>query len=77
MLAVLGLIDVVMIIANLLIMVFVGGYETFVSRPNLERLPGPAGMALSRKRRSAKGQASNRAYRHFINPSALEFHQNR
>jgi uncharacterized protein (TIGR00645 family) len=35
MLSVLGLIDVVMI-ANLLIMVIVGGYETFVSRLNLE-----------------------------------------
>src|SRR5688572_27948818 len=33
MLSVLGLIDVVMI-ANLLIMVIVGGYETFVSRLN-------------------------------------------
>jgi uncharacterized protein (TIGR00645 family) len=36
MLVVLGLIDVVMI-SNLLIMVIVGGYETFVSRMNLER----------------------------------------
>ncbi len=35
MLGVLGLIDVVMI-ANLLIMVIIGGYETFVSRLNLE-----------------------------------------
>ena len=35
MLLVLGLIDVVMI-ANLLIVVIVGGYETFVSRLNLE-----------------------------------------
>ena len=35
MLIVLGLIDVVMI-SNLLIMVIVGGYETFVSRMNLE-----------------------------------------
>ena len=35
MLVVLGLIDVVMI-SNLLIMVIVGGYETFVSRLNLE-----------------------------------------
>jgi len=35
MLAVLGLIDVVMI-SNLLIMVIVGGYETFVSRLDLE-----------------------------------------
>jgi len=38
MLAVLGLIDVVMI-ANLLIMVIVGGYETFVSRLDLEGHP--------------------------------------
>src|SRR5215212_2659894 len=38
MLVVLGLIDVVMI-ANLLIMVIVGGYETFVSRLYLEGHP--------------------------------------
>jgi len=38
MLIVLGLIDVVMI-ANLLIMVIVGGYETFVSRLELENHP--------------------------------------
>ncbi len=38
MLVVLGLIDVVMI-SNLLIMVIVGGYETFVSRMNLEAHP--------------------------------------
>lgn len=38
MLVVLGLIDVVMI-SNLLIMVIVGGYETFVSRMNLTRHP--------------------------------------
>ena len=38
MLTVLGLIDVVMI-ANLLIMVIIGGYETFVSRLNLEGHP--------------------------------------
>jgi len=38
MLIVLGLIDVVMI-ANLLIMVIVGGYETFVSRLDLENHP--------------------------------------
>src|SRR4028118_1306481 len=38
MLTVLGLIDVVMI-ANLLIMVIVGGYETFVSRLGLEGHP--------------------------------------
>jgi uncharacterized protein (TIGR00645 family) len=38
MLIVLGLIDVVMI-SNLLVMVIVGGYETFVSRLNLQRHP--------------------------------------
>ena len=38
MLLVLGLIDVVMI-ANLLIMVIIGGYETFVSRINLRNHP--------------------------------------
>ena len=38
MLLVLGLIDVVMI-ANLLIMVIIGGYETFVSRLNLKEHP--------------------------------------
>lgn len=38
MLAVLGLIDVVMI-ANLLVMVIVGGYETFVSRLNVDDHP--------------------------------------
>src|SRR5262245_49140126 len=38
MLVVLGLIDVVMI-SNLLIMVIVGGYETFVSRMDLQKHP--------------------------------------
>lgn len=38
MLTVLGLIDVVMI-ANLLIMVIIGGYETFVSRLNIDHHP--------------------------------------
>ncbi len=38
MLVVLGLIDVVMI-ANLLLMVIVGGYETFVSRLRIEQHP--------------------------------------
>ena len=38
MLVVLGLIDVVMI-SNLLIMVIIGGYETFVSRMNLDSHP--------------------------------------
>jgi uncharacterized protein (TIGR00645 family) len=45
MLAVLGLIDVVMI-SNLLVMVIVGGYETFVSRLNLQGHPDN-GLATS------------------------------
>ena len=48
MLVVLALIDVVMI-SNLLIMVIVGGYETFVSRMNL-RATRPARMAEPRER---------------------------
>src|SRR3546814_9606108 len=40
MLIVLGLIDVVMI-SNLLVMVIVGGYETFVSRLGLQGHPDP------------------------------------
>ncbi len=45
MLVVLALIDVVMI-SNLLIMVIVGGYETFVSRMNLEDHPDqPEGLS--------------------------------
>lgn len=46
MLSVLGLIDVVMI-ANLLVMVIVGGYETFVSRLNLEDHPRPTRVAFA------------------------------
>ncbi|MES2164141.1 MAG: TIGR00645 family protein, partial [Pseudomonadota bacterium] len=38
MLVVLGLIDVVMI-SNLLVMVIIGGYETFISRMNLDSHP--------------------------------------
>jgi len=38
MLVVLGLIDVVMI-SNLLVMVIIGGYETFISRMNLDEHP--------------------------------------
>ena len=48
MLVVLALIDVVMI-SNLLIMVIVGGYETFVSRMNLEGHSGWSGWPSDRK----------------------------
>ena len=65
MLMVLALIDVVMI-AKLLIMVIVGGYETFVSRLNLEGHPEPAGMALTRQCRGAQGEARHRLDRHLV-----------
>jgi uncharacterized protein (TIGR00645 family) len=58
MLIVLGLIDVVMI-ANLLIMVIIGGYETFVSRLDLRRQSRSARMALARQCWRAQGQAGN------------------
>lgn len=44
MLAVLGLIDVVLI-SNLLVMVIVGGYETFVSRLDLQVIPTAGRLA--------------------------------
>ena len=56
MLVVLALIDVVMI-SNLLIMVIVGGYETFVS-PDLEGHRRPAGVAEPRERLGAEGQVA-------------------
>ena len=69
MLTVLGLIDVVMI-ANLLIMVIVGGYETFVSRLNLRGPSRSTGVALARECRCAEGEARDRAHRHLVDPSA-------
>ena len=72
MLVVLGLIDVVMI-TNLLIMVIVGGYETFVSRMRLQDHPGPAGVALARQRERAQGQARDGDHRHLVDPPAATF----
>jgi hypothetical protein len=74
MLVVLGLIDVVMI-ANLLIMVIIGGYETFVSRLELRRPPGPAGMAVPCQRRRAEDQAVDGHHRHLLDPPAEDLHQ--
>jgi uncharacterized protein (TIGR00645 family) len=71
MLTVLGIIDVVMI-ANLLIMVIVGGYETFVSRLNLEGHPDQPEW-LSHVPR-AQSQTGDRAHRHFVYPSAQDLH---
>ena len=71
---VLGLIDVVMI-SNLLIMVIVGGYETFVSRMRPRGPSRPAGMAVARQRERAQGEARDRDHRHLVDPPAEDVHQ--
>jgi hypothetical protein len=74
MLVVLGLIDVVMI-ANLLIMVIIGGYETFVSPAASRRPPRPAGMAFTCQCRGAQDQAIDSDHRHFLDPPVEDLHQ--
>ena len=74
MLAVLGLIDVVMI-ANLLLMVIVGGYETFVSRLNLDTHPGSAGVVEPCERRRAQSQTRDGADQHFLDSPAQDVHR--
>ena len=77
MLSVLGLIDVVMI-ANLLIMVIVGGYETFVSRLNLAGHPDQpewlshvnAGILKVKLATALIGISSIHLLKTFINASA-------
>ena len=79
MLSVLGLIDVVMI-ANLLIMVIVGGYETFVSRLNLEGHPDQpewlshvnAGILKVKLATALIGISSIHLLKTFINADKLE-----
>ena len=81
MLAVLGLIDVVMI-ANLLIMVIVGGYETFVSRLDLEGHPDQpewlshvnAGVLKIKLSTAIIGISSIHLLKSFINAANLEPH---
>ena len=68
MLVVLALIDVVMI-SNLLIMVIVGGYETFVSRMNLENHPDQPEWLVACERVGAQSKARHRDHRHFIDSS--------
>ena len=74
MLAVLNLIDVVMI-ANLLLMVIVGGYETFVSRLKHRQPPRPARMAGPRQRLGAQSQTLDGDYQHLLHPPAANLHQ--
>ena len=79
MLSVLGLIDVVMI-ANLLIMVIVGGYETFVSRLNLQGHPDQpewlshvnAGILKVKLATALIGISSIHLLKTFINAGKLE-----
>src|SRR6478609_9338202 len=79
MLTVLGLIDVVMI-ANLLIMVIVGGYETFVSRLRLESHPDQpewlshvnAGVLKVKLATAIIGISSIHLLRTFINAQAYD-----
>ncbi len=81
MLSVLGLIDVVMI-ANLLIMVIVGGYETFVSRLNLQGHPDQpewlshvnAGVLKVKLATALIGISSIHLLKTFINAHTLDHH---
>jgi uncharacterized protein (TIGR00645 family) len=81
MLAVLGLIDVVMI-SNLLIMVIVGGYETFVSRMGLEGHPDEpewldhvnAGVLKVKLAMALISISSIHLLKTFINPDAVSAH---
>ncbi len=79
MLIVLGLIDVVMI-ANLLVMVVVGGYETFVSRLDLDSHPDQpewlshvnAGVLKVKLATALIGISSIHLLKTFINASQIE-----
>ena len=81
MLIVLGLIDVVMI-ANLLIMVIIGGYETFVSRLHLEDHPDQpewlshvnAGVLKIKLSAAIIGISSIHLLKTFINASNINEH---
>ena len=81
MLVVLGLIDVVMI-ANLLVMVIIGGYETFVSRLDLENHPDQpewlshvnAGVLKIKLSTAIIGISSIHLLKSFINASNLSEH---
>ena len=81
MLTVLALIDVVMI-ANLLVMVIVGGYETFVSRLNLQNHPDEpewlshvnAGVLKVKLATALIGISSIHLLQTFINSSNLPQH---
>ena len=74
MLTVLGLIDVVMI-ANLLIMVIVGGYETFVSRLNLEGHPDQPEWLSHVNAGVPEGEAGHGSHRHLFDSPAQDIYR--
>lgn len=74
MLIVLGLIDVVMI-SNLLLMVIVGGWETFVSRLALENHPDQPEWLSHVNCWCTQGQASYGDHRYLLNPPTKDIYQ--
>ena len=74
MLVVLALIDVVMI-SNLLIMVIVGGYETFVSRMGLENHPDQPEWLSHVNASVLKVKLGHGHHRHQLDPPAQDLHQ--
>ena len=64
MLGILGLIDVTMV-ANLLTMVIIGGYATFVSKLEPRGTSGPPGLADPRRSRHDQSQIGSLADRDF------------
>ncbi len=76
MLVVLALIDVVMI-SNLLIMVIVGGYETFVSRLGLDSHPDQPEWLDHVNASVLEGEAGPVDHRHQLHPPAQNLHQRR
>jgi hypothetical protein len=76
MLLVLGLIDVVMI-SNLLMMVIVGGYETFVSRMGLQKHPDQPEWLSHVNASMLKSEARHGDHRHLLHPLAEDLHRGR
>ena len=76
MLVVLALIDVVMI-SNLLIMVIVGGYETFVSRMDLQGHPDQPEWLSHVNASVLKVKLATADHRHQLDPPAQDLHQRR
>ncbi len=74
MLVVLALIDVVMI-SNLLIMVIVGGYETFVSRLGLDSHPDQPEWLDHVNASVLKVKLATVDHRHQLHPPAQDLHQ--